>query len=542
MRRFTSILILLLCLLVLPAGPSEAWFFGSDEPLVTIDDQSYSADDFKRWWKFWNDSDLALPETPEPYIDFLLLAREAANIELDANPGFSRQTRVFLQARSLLMLKYDAVDSRIKVTDSDLQARYQEVYLPRWLVQRLEFRDEGAAGAAWQGLSDKALTIEELLARAPEQGGPQKLTENWLRPQGIDAGWAVIFEKTAVGEVIDPVEHEGGTSLFYLKEKKGGDEDDFAKFKDEIQKDIWKLQEDELSLELLKSLYDKYKVVVNRERIDAIDLTAGDDALTEDVVISTSQQNFTEKEYVAVIRRLIASRPTAAHALGDKEETAKMKAETVNNILAQSLTNWEALDRHYEEKEPFKWEYRFHVDYRLTTALDERIFLPEADVSEDEIQQHYNTNLALYSKPALVKLFILDDTQGPIDQVWADAVVGKDFVGAMKKHLEKFVSAREIPANHLEPEVKAVVDKMAVGETSSPFEALGSQVIVHLISRTPQTPVPLENVKSTIRTKLVNAKVKQLRNATLDKIKATTKIEVNKKQWQAIEKELGGVR
>ena len=119
MRRFTSIMILLACLALLPAASNAALFF--DDTLVSIDENSYTVDDFKRWWKYWKEKDSPLPKTPDPYIDWLLLSMEAERMELDNDPGFKRATRVFLQSRTLLMLKYESVDSQINITDADIK-------------------------------------------------------------------------------------------------------------------------------------------------------------------------------------------------------------------------------------------------------------------------------------------------------------------------------------------------------------------------------------------------------------------------------------
>ncbi len=151
---YHTILILLACLAIRPVAPASAWLF-NDNNLVSIDGVNYTTDDFKHWWKYWNDNGSPLPATVDPYIDFLLLTREASRMALDDTPEFKRQTRIFLQSRALMMLKNDAVNSQIKVTEDEIKARYDEQFQPLWLVQRLEFKDEDKAMAAWQELSDR---------------------------------------------------------------------------------------------------------------------------------------------------------------------------------------------------------------------------------------------------------------------------------------------------------------------------------------------------------------------------------------------------
>ncbi|MBE0598779.1 MAG: peptidyl-prolyl cis-trans isomerase [Desulfuromonadales bacterium] len=541
MRRIFPILMLLACTTTLmPASSAEAWLFGNDDTLVTMDGTSYSNEDFKRWWRFWNDGGDSLPKTVDPYVDWLLLVREGKRMELAADPSFERQTRVFLQSRTLLMLKYDAVDSQIKITDADLYSRYEKIYTPQWLIERLHFKDEETAAAAWQQLKDGLLTVEQLLVLETETGGPASRQETWLRPSGIDPGWIGIFEKLSVGEIADPEQHKGGVVLYHMKDQKGGDDDDFAKLQEMVRREIWKEQENALTSQLLKDLQAKYEVKVEEERIEALDLNAPEDSFTDAILISTNRQNVTEKDFMIIAHRDMAQRPDAAHASFDAEKARELKSRVVAGIIAQSVTNWESLDRHYEQKEPFKWEYDFNVAHRLTLALTQRLFTPQATVTEAEIRQHFEENLSRYSQPAMVKLYIIDDTQGEVDQLWADVVSRKDFPKAVREKLGRSIPPQEVPANHLDPAIKAVIDKLAAGETSSPFTAQGSRVIVHLISRTPEEPLPMERVAGSIRTKLIQEKVDQQRQAYLELLKSRSKIKVRDRQWHAVKKELGG--
>jgi hypothetical protein len=541
MRRITSILMLLACATLLFVRPAEAWRFG-DDTLVTIDGTRYTSEDFKRWWKFWNDTNLPLPKTLDPFVEWLLLVREGERMELAWEPAFQRQTKVFLTSRALLMLKHDEVDSRIKITDDDLKAHYEKHYSPRWLVQRLHFNDEEAAAAAWRQLKEGSLTIEELLARDTGAGGPASLHENSLRPNEIDPGWVAILQKLGAGDVVDPDEHSGGILLYHLKDVIAGDAEDLVMRREQIRREVWKEQENVLTTELLSRLREKYEVEVDEERLAAIDLNASAESLTDAVIISTNRENISEKDFMDIARRDMAQRPTAAHVVFDEEVVKEIKGRVVSGIIAQSLTNWESLARHYEKEEPFKWEFDFHMRHRLTTAVENRLFASADAISDAEIRKHYEENLSRFTQPALAKMYIIDDTQGPVDQIWADVLGNKNFIKAISEHLGRHVPGQEVPVNHLDPNVKAVVDRLAVGETSPPFVAQGSRLIVHLIDRTPEEPLPLERVSGAIRSRMTQEKMEQQRTAYLDLVKSRSKIEVKGRKWQTLRKELGGGR
>ena len=557
MQRITAILIFLVCLGFIPVKPVNAGLFSNDT-LLSIDGNSYTVDDFKHWWKYWQNEGQTLPESPDPYINWLLLSMEAERMQLDQTPGFKRQTRVFLQSRALLILKYDDVDSKINITDADIRARYEENFLPRWLIQRLEFTDEKNALSAWQKLSEGTLTVDDLLKKveawkemtgegitpeerlklAAKHDGPVDVVENWLRPNQIEAGWTEIFKQLEAGDVVDPDKHDKGRILYVLKEQKGADEEDFAQFQESIKKKLWKEEEDRLTRVLLDNLIDKYQVTIDEERLAALDINAADDTFTDEPVITSTQENVSEKQFIAVIRRLLASRPTAAHEAADPELAMGLKRETANNIIYQAVTNWESIDRHYEETEPFKWEYEFNFNHRMVQGLERQLFVPEVTISEEEIKQYYEKNLGRYTQPTIVKLYIIDETQMPIDLVWADVAIGKNFEQTVNEHYDRPIQPQEVPANHLDPEVKEVVTKLIDGETSQIFTAQGIKVLVHLIERIPEAPIPLERLKPSIRTTLWEEKLNQIRNTYLETIKSRSEIEVKQRNWKKIRKEL----
>ena len=539
MQRMMSTLILLLCFMTLPVMPAAAQLFGGNT-LVTIDGTNYSKEEFKRWWKFWNTENEPLPATPDIYVDWLLLSREAQRMELDEDPGFKRQTRVFLQSRGLLMLKYEAVDSQIKVTDALIRERYERDFVPRSLVFRMAFKDEEAARAAWEKLSAGTLSVEQLLEQDVAAGGPEATGENWIRPYEIDAEWNTILRETEVGGLVDPQKYDRGPILYQLKEQKEADTEDFTARKPMIERALWKEQEAALTLALLRELREKYQVAIDMDRLMALDITADDSTFSDEPVITTNRDNVSEKQFIAVIRRLQASRPTMAHASLDPEEAMQLKNETATNIIAQSVTNWESIDRGFETREPFKWEYEFNYNHRMVLSLEQRLFVPEATVTDEEIEAYYKENIERYTQPAMAKLYIVDETQGPVERFWAEVATGKDFKQVLRDHFEQRVNPQEIPVNHIDPEVRAVVDRLVKGETSQVFTAQGIKVMVHLEERTAEMPVPLARVKDSVQTQLRQKKLAELRQDYLEILKSQSRIDVKMRQWRSLQKELGG--
>ena len=168
------------------------------------------------------------------------------------------------------------------------------------------------------------------------------------------------------------------------------------------------------------------------------------------------------------------------------------------------------------------------------------LFSSKAQVSEEEIKEYYQNNIKRYTVPAQAELYIIDEQQGPVDQIWADVAVGKPFQQVVKEHLSHPVQPVEAPINHLDPEVRDVVNKLINGETSQIFEAQGVRVIVHLVERTPETQLSLQKVKETVRSEMRRQRFNKARSEYIQALKAQTQIEINDRQWQSVQKELGG--
>jgi len=313
--------------------------------------------------------------------------------------------------------------------------------------------------------------------------------------------------------------------------------------REEIRGDLWKKRENELTRALLAESRDKYQVKFDEERLAALDTNGAEDTFTDAPVITSTRQNVSEKEFMVIYRRLMGNRPEFAHSAEDEEQAEKLKLDTAYNIIGQAVTNWAAEDRHFEKEEPFKWEYEFNYNHRLKLELERRLFSPNVKVTEDEIKQHYEENIGLYKQPAIVKLYIIDETQGPIDQIWAEVAVGKNFRQVLKEHEEDFELSpipHETPVNHLDPEVMEVANNLVDGETSQIFTAQGIKVMVHMVERTPEEPLPLERVKEPIRATLKRKKFRELRDEYLDTLRSGSDIKVKNRKWQKIQKELGG--
>ena len=75
MHRLIKILVLLIGIQLLGPANLQAWPWGKGA-LVTINGEVFTKEDFLHWWENWKEKDTPFPDSPEPFIEWHLLAQE----------------------------------------------------------------------------------------------------------------------------------------------------------------------------------------------------------------------------------------------------------------------------------------------------------------------------------------------------------------------------------------------------------------------------------------------------------------------------------
>lgn len=535
MRELIRTLGLILALMLLATESPLAWPWGP-KTLVTINGENHTSEDFENWWANWKEKDTPFPDTPEPFIEWHLLAQEAISMELFREPTYQHKVETFLKVRTLLILKNEAVDSKIKIKDLDIKNRYEKEYVPRWRVKALYFNGEEQATQAFEKLTSGGLALSDLEQWPAANGGPSHFEERWLRPKDAPGAWRDVLGRMETGETAAPFEIPNGFAVLHIVEKKGPEPADLESLSQRIRKNIWDIRQAELTDELVRGLQEEYQVKVDRELLAELDPANVPEELLDKPLIMTKRGQVPVRVFVEQVRKEQGMR--TRHGF-NKQETEALKERILGGIISQTLTSWAALDRHYEEKPPFKWVFRFYCQHRLIRELERRLFEPEAIVSDDEIAAYYQAHLAEFTRPETVNIAVLEDDAKLADKIWGEIIRGEDFFDVASKYYSRAVPVRELPFEHLDPVVKEVVSKLAKGEVSAPFEVSGRSTLVKLIDRKEARPLPLEMVRANISPRFQGEKCAALRADYVAQLKAKSDITVNENVWEAIKRELG---
>lgn len=540
MRWLIKILLVLFSTLILGYGNLwGAWPWGKTT-LVTINDETFTKEDFQHWWVNWKEKDTPFPERPEPFIEWHLLVQEATSMELYQEPTYRQKVNTFLKARALMLLKNEAVDSKIRIRDKDLWARYKEQYSPQWHVRILHFDQEIQARQICEDLGSGRLVLSDMAEQAMIDKGIVNQEDKWLRPRNCPGPWRDALAGLGTGQVTQPLEMGKGFVCLCLQDKKGPEKADFDSLKSKIRLEVQKLRQSELTSELVRRLRKKYEVTVDEELFTELDVNNTPEELMDKILITTNRVNVPVRVFLDQLHKEQSLR--GYRHFQTKEAADYLKKMVLDRIIAQTLTSWESLDRHYEERAPFKWVYRFYCQHRLIKELERRLFVPEAEVKDEEVAAYYEQHPDEFAGPEVVSIVVLEDDKRLADKIWAEVKRGADFFSVVRKYYAREIPVRRVPVDHLDPVMKEVVNKLTKGEVSAPFEVKGHSSMVKLVDRTVASRSPLSEVQEQIAQRLRQEKSDRLRRNFIRQLQARSDITINEKAWRDLRKEYGGQR
>lgn len=535
MSKLVGIL-LCTCFILGATSPNNAhaWFW-QNEPLVTINDETFTEQDYRNWWQHWQEPELDVPASLDSFIDWQIMAQEGLKMQLDREPSYTRKIDTFLKVRALMIFKNDAVDSKVEISHDDLWSLYTQDYCPRLNIAVFFFKTEKATTAKADLLRQKKITLAELRTLPAKEGGPLFSETKWLRRPQINEDWLTAIEGQEVG-YITPARSMGDYFIFLqLIDQKGPEEEDFSSLKTSIERKVRKQKSTALTIQLLEDLKKKYQVVIDEDFLASIDETPLDTQMADKPVITTNHENISGGALQTMISK---ERKFRKQYDFSNEDIVTLKKRVVENMLAQTLISWEAIARHYENQPPFKNTYDFYRKHRLTKEIEKRFIVPEAVLAEDEAQLFYEKNQNLYTYPEMVSFILVEGEEELIKRIHQDIVLGANFTEVIAKHFPSGLPVKQSTIGQLEPELKTAILTLNRGEVSTPFVMNNSGNLVKLVQHKSAIPIPFKKVQAEIKQKLAKEKYISSKQKFLAILKEKSTIKINNKKWVTLHNDL----
>ena len=536
MRRFVIVVCVFLmsCAALAQERAMAAWPW-EEASLATVNGTKYSAEDFKNWWWNWREEATALPESPEEFIEWQLLVQEATKMQLFLEPAYRSKVGTFLKVRSLMLLQEEEVSGKISVSDADVRNFYREQYIPKLRTRVFYYIAGSPTEERIAALRKGILSVEEFLALKPEEGGPTYQEEKIFRIPQLQGEWRTVLQDAAAGDITQPVTMDKGLVVLKIEERQGEDPQDLEQLKGVILKKLQAQKADERTARLVESLGEKFSVQVNEEVLAQIALEPPAEELANKMVISSKQGDVSAANFWASLQSEKSFREKNQFPA---EEINILKKRVLASIISQTVVSWEATDRHYEEKEPFKWVYRFYCDHRLNKEIEKRLVEPKVKIDETELEKFYQENSERFSHPEMVDFMLLEGDAQTINKMWQEISSGHDFFEVAAEHVPGGPSLQKMPVNQLSPELKTIVSSLRKGEVSLPFAFKDGSALMRLVNYKEKIPVPFPQVKEQIRQELSRLKYQQAREDLLRRLKEGSEISINPKVWNKLRKEL----
>ncbi len=513
---------------------SYAFFPFGRSYLVKIDGVSYGKREFLWWWKGWREEGMPFPETPDPFVDWILLSDEAKRMDLDRSPSYKKRLAVFLKVRSLMMLKKEEVDDKIRITRAELWKLYSREFVPKYRLKGFVSENE----TELRELKSEVKSSKDCERIFEEFPSKRKVDFGWQRPRTLPAYLKKALENRT-REVLGPFKEGNRWVLVCVLGREDATPKDFERLIPVLADILRKKKEAELTSRLVERLKKKYEVFVDWDVIKRVSLKEPlSDDLKGKVVIRVEDKFLTAERFREYLTRDARMR-YPGRELG-REQEEELKRIIVNTILAQTLTEIEALSRHYEKREPLKGLWWFYRRQALIKELEEKVIWPQVKVSEEEVREYYESHKADYTKPEVVVIAVIrSKDERLVRETFEKIRRGMDFFDAAKELFYHGVHKERYAVNQLVPEMREVLEGLQPGDVSGVVKIGDYFCIVKLVDRIPEAPHSFELVKESIRELLRRKKFLELKERYVAMLREKSEVEVNWKVWKSIRKEFG---
>ncbi|MEN8135147.1 MAG: peptidylprolyl isomerase [Thermodesulfobacteriota bacterium] len=532
---------LVLCYLLLTLlmiGSVEA---ASNKTLVTINDTKYTTQDYRDWWGIWQDPGMVFPPDPQGFIDYLLFVEEGRQMEYDLTPEYQRKLKVFLTVRALSALKTEEVDSKIKITEKQIRAYFANNYAPIWSMQILTYADQAEAQAAaddlqpFNGQKAGRLVFADRAGVAVEAGGPLNYDELAVDPATIsktkNEHWLPVITKLQKWYVSEPFFLESQDKYVVIRmddiNEDPGDEA-LEKRRQLIRRKLARQAGGRLTAELMRRLKKEYHVEIDEELLAKVKLQ---DDYSEEIL----KKSVVKMDGMAFSVGLLIQNMKDQLPLRSKLPEEQLKRLVVNAFISQTLTNNEALSRHYEDRPPLKALYDFYSDNSLRKALESGI-KKRIKVSSEEVKNYYDNNPSLYSESAKISYAVIQGDVDLMNKISAAISRGDDFFDQAQAY-SLDAKIKTVAVDKIRPILQVELAKLEKGEIGGPFAFGAGRAVVKLLKRVEGKRASLEQVRGKIKETVTKEKFNAAKAVYLEKLRSRAKIVVNKGVWKKLKKE-----
>lgn len=213
----------------------------------------------------------------------------------------------------------------------------------------------------------------------------------------------------------------------------------------------------------------------------------------------------------------------------------ELKKKLLNKLIEEKLLLQEMRKSNIKPDDEINEKVsRYRDALLLEKFLNEK--LSNVTVSETEIREYYEKNKDEFKEGEKIKLaHIIVKDEEKLEKVISELKAGKDFAEVASKYSEDKETQPnggyigEISTDELNEMYKNILLKTKPGEFTAPIKTDNGYQIIKVIDRIPEKQLALEDVKESIKTKILSIKQEKELERFIDELKSASKIEVLEK-------------
>src|SRR3990167_528981 len=447
-------------------------------------------------------------------IDDKLIVQETIKIGLDKTPEFTGDYKLYRLNLSLYMLKKEEVIDKVKVTDEEIKNRYMILYESVRL--RHFFTKEREKGEKIVGELKKGADFTNLVEKESEdsdgvkkKGGDVGFKRRDELPKEIaDAAFGM-----KEGEISGLINTAHGFHIIKLEERRVPAETISDKEKKR-----------EKNREYLTKLIETAKITINEDILKSIKRDEEFDG-GKGIAATVEGEDIKRDEVLARLRSAPLGR--------DEDEMDRLKKLVIDSIINQRLLDREADRRNYEKNEDFRYSLLITKEAVLNRFFKNKIIAAAIKVDDEEIRRYYDDNKKLFKEPEKIRMSTIKiKEKEKAERIIGELKKGADFDITASDMSNSDVSKGEdtgwLYVNMLPPDIKDGLNKMKVGEIYGPFNFEKDFIIIKLTGKEEGEFRDFESLKDSIIESLSKKKYEQLMSDYLMKLRAVSKIRINK--------------
>jgi len=500
---------------------------------LTVNEQTYQCQDYLDWWREWREDDQP-PTSTDDYINWLLLAGEAAQMQLQDQPSYQRKIATFLKVRSMMLFKKEEIDDKVIIADEKtLYKFYLENFIPHWQLRTVTFRTSEELDrfmAAYTASPDSS--TEEILASLSLTKVDYLLSSAvWDRPYHLPEKITSLLRAAGTQRFSEPYPWRKTWQVIEVLATKPASDEDFNQLRLSLEELRLKQQRANLTAKLIERLRKKYPIEIDEELLEVIQYDGVPEGQGQQIVLKFLSFQVTATELQNAAKRQYDS---LAPQQKMKIPFSKTRQQVLEAIVSQNLVDTAALERHYEQRPPLKSTFYFYRNHRLIRELERQIIHPEVqNVTAEAIRQAYEKHKVQLSGPPLVEI-IRGETTDPdlAARLHARLREGEDFSAIMAVLGNVNPKPEKLPLQHLIEPVQDALKKLRPGQTAM-VEDGEDYIFIRLIKAPKQEIVAFDKVKQSLEDELKRGAFLQKKQDVIQQLRKRSTIETNQQQWQS---------